>query len=237
MNHLRFQRCMLLRDICGNKHSLSLACRIISSSKKNGQLVKVLRFFERACLAIGAFVLLVVGIVYLDAFTGSRDALAAFDARLEEIGHPDQARWSDNRRSAYAGSLATHIGMPAAVLSIPVIDLRVPVFAGTTTLALNRGVGHVEGSASPGSDGNVAVAGHRDGFFRGLMHLSEGDTIEVTTLSERHTYLVSEISIVDPLDVSVLEPTGNATLTLITCYPFHYIGNAPERYIVRAIRG
>ena len=199
--------------------------------------MRIIGFFERVCLVVGTITLVAVGIVYLDAFTGSRDALAAFDARLDEIGHPDQAHWSDARRSAYAASLAADVGMPEAVLSIPKIDLRVPVFANTTALPLNRGVGHVEGSASPGSDGNVAIAGHRDGFFRGLMHLSEGDTIEVATLSERHTYLVSEISIVDPLDVSVLEPTDTATLTLITCYPFHYIGNAPERYIVRAVRG
>ncbi len=68
------------------------------------------------------------------------------------------------------------------------------------------------------------------------MHLTKGDAIEIATLTELHTYHVNEISIVDPLDVSVLEPTSEATLTLITCYPFHYIGNAPERYIVRAIR-
>ncbi len=68
------------------------------------------------------------------------------------------------------------------------------------------------------------------------MHLTNGDAIEIATLAEQHTYHVNEISIVDPLNVSVLEPTTDATLTLITCYPFHYIGNAPERYIVRAIR-
>ena len=198
--------------------------------------MRILQFFERACLTLGVLALLAVGIVYLDAIIGSRDALAAFDARLDEIGVPDQTRWSNARRSAYAASHATEVGIPQAVLSIPAIDLRVPVFSGTTALPLNRGVGHVEGSALPGSAGNVAIAGHRDGFFRGLMHLTKGDTIEIATLTELHTYHINEISIVDPLDVSVLEPTSEATLTLITCYPFHYIGNAPERNIVRAIR-
>lgn len=198
--------------------------------------MRILQFFERACLTLGVLALLAVGIVYVDAATGSRDALAAFDAILDEVGDPDQTRWSDSRRTAYAASLATDVGIPQAVLSIPAIDLRVPVFSGTNALPLNRGVGHVEGSAPPGSAGNVAIAGHRDGFFRGLMHLTKGDTIEIATLTELYTYHVNEISIVDPLDVSVLEPTTDATLTLITCYPFHYIGSAPERYIVRAIR-
>ncbi len=197
--------------------------------------MRILQFFERACLTLGVLALLAVGIVYVDAATGSRDALAAFDAILDEVGDPDQTRWSDSRRTAYAASLATDVGIPQAVLSIPAIDLRVPVFSGTNALPLNRGVGHVEGSAPPGSAGNVAIAGHRDGFFRGLMHLTKGDTIEIATLTEFHTYHVNEISIVDPLDVSVLEPTSEATLTLITCYPDSLKCLAGQNYTTKVL--
>ena len=125
-------------------------------------------------------------------------------------------------------------GETLAVLRIPASNIVVPVFDSTSGLALNRGAGHVSGSALPGEPGNVAIAAHRDGFFRRLKDIQIGDEIELTTLEGQQVYRVAELDIVDPLDVSVLEPTNASIITLITCYPFYYVGAAPDRFIVRA---
>ena len=100
--------------------------------------------------------------------------------------------------------------------------------------ALNRGAGHVSGTALPGSDGNIAIAGHRDGFFRSLKDVEVGAEIVVTSHRGSRSFLVFELLIVDPLDVCVLDPTEETMLTLVTCYPFYFVGPAPERFIVRA---
>ena len=106
---------------------------------------------------------------------------------------------------------------------------------GTDDRTLDRGVGHIEGTALPGTDGNLAIAGHRDGFFRGLKDIATGDLIEIVTVRETSTYRVERTWVVDPTDVSVLEPTPGPALTLVTCYPFYFIGSAPRRFIVRAV--
>jgi sortase A len=122
---------------------------------------------------------------------------------------------------------------PLAVLDIPKIGLEVPVFDGTDDLTLNRGVGRIIGTSRPGQGGNVGIAGHRDGFFRGLKDVEVGDKIELQTPTRTENYKVDEIRIVKPTDVQVLENRNVPALTLVTYYPFYYIGNAPQRYIVR----
>jgi LPXTG-site transpeptidase (sortase) family protein len=102
--------------------------------------------------------------------------------------------------------------------------------------ALDRGLGHIRHPALPGADGNSGIAGHRDGFFRGLKDIQPGDTIEVDTLDRKDIYRVERTWIVDPSDVSVLDPTAAPSLTLVTCYPFYFVGSAPQRFIVRAVR-
>jgi sortase A len=113
-------------------------------------------------------------------------------------------------------------------------DPTVPVLEGTDEFTLNRGVGHVAGTALPGERGNVAIAGHRDGFFRVLKDVTAGDRIRLVTLWQTVDYTVQETRIVEPEDVRVLEPTGTPVLTLLTCYPFYYVGSAPKRFVVRA---
>ena len=103
-------------------------------------------------------------------------------------------------------------------------------------LTLNRAVGHIEDTALPGVDGNIGIAGHRDGFFRALMNVVPGDAIVLETLQGTEQYKIERTWIVTPDDVSVLEPTPERALTLVTCYPFYFIGSAPQRYIVRATR-
>ncbi len=143
--------------------------------------------------------------------------------------------WSLKRITAYQDSLKQHFAPPLAVLEIPKIDLEAPVFDGTDDLTLNRGVGRIVGTAHPGEGGNVGIAGHRDGFFRGLKDVVVGDRIELRTLKRTETYRVSNIQITSPTDIRVLADQGVPSLTLVTCYPFYFIGNAPRRYIVRAV--
>jgi len=142
--------------------------------------------------------------------------------------------WSLKRITAYQDSLRQQFAPPLAVLEIPKIGLEAPVFNGTDDLTLNRGVGRILGTARVGQGGNVGIAGHRDGFFRGLKDVQVGDGIELRTPRGTETYRVSDIEITSPADLKVLAERGVPTLTLVTCYPFYFIGNAPQRYIVRA---
>jgi sortase A len=145
--------------------------------------------------------------------------------------------WSDKRIQEYMESLAAKDGSPSAVLSIPKLHLEVPVYDGTDDLTLNRGVGRIIGTARLGSAGNTGIAGHRDGFFRGLKDIAPGDRIDLVLPSQTSYYVVETIQITGPDDVSVLRPTPKASLTLVTCYPFYYVGSAPQRYIVSASFG
>jgi sortase A len=110
----------------------------------------------------------------------------------------------------------------------------VPVNYGTSKHVLLRGAGLVEGTAWPGSNGNVAIAAHRDTYFRALKDLVLGDRIELEMLDRTQTYVVTGLSVVEPADVHVLAETREPVLTLVTCYPFYFVGNAPQRFIVRA---
>jgi sortase A len=128
----------------------------------------------------------------------------------------------------------TQPGRTLAVLRIPRLHLKVPVLNGTDAVTLNRGVGRIAGTAFPGVAGNLAIAGHRDGFFRSLKEVRSGDRIELATVHATYVYTVDRTLVTDPGDLSVLDQRGNASLTLVTCYPFHYIGAAPRRFVVEA---
>jgi len=121
-----------------------------------------------------------------------------------------------------------------AILRVAEIGLELPVRFGTEERVLRRGPGLIEGTSLPGSNGNVAIAAHRDVHFRGLKDLNLGDRIELESTGRIQTYIVTDLSVVDPADVHVLDETGQPVLTLVTCYPFYFVGNAPERFIVRA---
>jgi sortase A len=160
---------------------------------------------------------------------------ASTTAKYEEHGRAvDFSLWAGKRITAYKQALATHMRAPLAVLSIPRLRLDVPVFEGTDDLTLNRGAGRIVGTAQPGERGNIAIAAHRDGFFRGLKDVRPGDRIELVQLRRKFVYTVDNISVVNPGDVTVLHARPQASLTLVTCYPFYFIGDAPQRYIVQA---
>ncbi len=107
---------------------------------------------------------------------------------------------------------------------------------GVDTLTLRRAAGHIPGTALPGQPGNVGIAGHRDRFFRPLRNIRRNDIITLTTLLGEYRYRVVSTKIVSPSDVGVLDPSVNEILTLVTCYPFYFVGSAPSRFIVRAER-
>jgi len=121
------------------------------------------------------------------------------------------------------------------VLRIPRLKLEVPILEGTDDWTLNRAVGHIEDTAKPAERGNIGIAGHRDGFFRGLKDLATGDTLELELTTGVEHFRIERIWIVNPEDVSVLDPTSSKAITLVTCYPFYFVGSAPQRYIVRAV--
>ncbi len=125
-----------------------------------------------------------------------------------------------------AGSLVGRI-------EIPRLKYSAVIFEGIDDATLDRGVGHLAGTATPGELGNLVLAGHRDTFFRPLKKIREGDEIDVTGPDGVSRYRVEFTQIVAPEATEVLRSTGRATLTLITCYPFRFIGNAPDRFIVR----
>jgi sortase A len=145
----------------------------------------------------------------------------------------DFSLWSEKRIRAYGESLAMHVGSPLALLQIPKIHLNVPVFNGTDETVFSRGVGRIIGTARLGAKGNMGIAGHRDGFFRGLKDVKIGDLVKLVTPDGQREYEVKAILIVSPHDVGVLRDQGVPMLTLATCYPFYFVGDAPQRYILQ----
>ena len=154
---------------------------------------------------------------------------------LQSGNPPDQSLWSEQRIAEYEASLAAGGDAPLAVLNIGRLGIEVPVYDGADDHNLNRGVARVRGTARIEANGNLGIAGHRDGFFRGLKDIQNGDAIELRTPQKLVTYRVVSIEIVDPDDVEVLAPTEERTLTLVTCFPFYFVGSAPQRYIVKAV--
>ena len=153
---------------------------------------------------------------------------------LEEPTGFDFGLWAEGRIREHEESLHAEVGAPQAIFRVPKIDLEVAVLPGTSELVLNRGLGWIEGTAPIGTVGNVGIAGHRDGFFRGLKDIETGDRMELETLQGVQTYEIDQISIVQPEDVYVLAPSEESRLTLVTCYPFYFVGKAPLRFIVHA---
>ena len=217
---------------------------------------KALRIIERGPLLLGLLLLVMFAFAHIHRFIMFRAVMAEFEARQLESAKESDARkeaidganhnpdlhpapnteyspWSIQRTKWYQAN----VGKPVeslAVLRIPALDLEVPVLEGTDEVTLNRGVGRIAGTSLPGHDGNIGIAGHRDGFFRRLKDIRTGDAIELATISGTDVFVVDQIRITSPADVSVLRPRTKHSLTLVTCYPFYFVGPAPSRYIVEA---
>jgi sortase A len=148
----------------------------------------------------------------------------------------DMKLWSAIRVKTYKAALKQKTPPTLAILRIPRIDLEVPVYDGTTDAVLDLAAGRIEGTALPGTVGNVGIAAHRDGFFRVLKDVKEGATLVLETPAASEQYRVEWIRITTPDDVSVIDPTPDPAVTLVGCYPFYHRGSAPQRFIVRAVR-
>jgi sortase A len=215
---------------------------------------RFLRVLEITTLVAGIGLLAFFVAAHVEGYLASRAAIEQFEAAssqpapaparqpepvketvsrsLPAPAKVDFSLWSPGRIRAYRQSLVQEFAPPIALLKIPKIHLVVPVFDGTDDLTLNRGAGRIAGTAQPGAPGNLGIAAHRDGFFRGLKDVSRGDRMELVERGQTATYVIDRIEIVTPKDVSVLKPGPVSELTLVTCYPFYYVGSAPKRYVV-----
>jgi sortase A len=153
-------------------------------------------------------------------------AFAASNDKITPIG-----------RSSWKSVPSSRLSFPTALigrLSVPRLHLSAMVREGIDRNTLQLAIGHIPATALPGQAGNVGVAGHRDTFFRGLKDLRTKDEVHFSTLSGDFKYVVESLIIVEPDNVGVLAPSSENVLTLVTCYPFSYIGTAPKRFVVRA---
>jgi sortase A len=156
-------------------------------------------------------------------------AVAASNDQIAPIGRVVRA----SRKSVPSSKLPSPTALIGR-LSVPRLHLSAMVREGIDGNTLQVAVGHVPATALPGQAGNVGLAGHRDTFFRGLRDLRSGDEIQISTLSGDFQYTVESLIVVEPDDIGVLAPSPENMLTLVTCYPFSYIGTAPKRFVVRA---
>lgn len=173
-------------------------------------------------LAIGIAGLTYAGYLLVDAYAYQVREQNAF-----EKARTQNASQSEKPESVGEGGVLGE-------MEIPRLGLKTIVVQGDSEKTLRRAVGHVPDTAFPGQSGNVALAGHRDGFFRPLRNIQSGDIIAFKTRTAEFQYQVESTAVVPPSDVSVLRASGGRTLTLITCFPFYYVGAAPKRFVVRA---
>ena len=193
-----------------------------SGAGRRGAAGSPLRFLEAALFTAAVIGLGLFAREMLGAWTFQRTAGARFDraaARAETTGKQPSP---DTAKDALAR------------LEIPRLGLSKIVVDGADKKDLSHAVGRIPWGGVFGGTGTVGLAGHRDTHFRKLADVAVGDTLRVTTLAARYTYVVEDTRVVEPDDVEILAPTGRPRLALVTCYPFHYIGPAPHRYVVEA---
>ena len=191
---------------------------------------RILAALQYACLGAGALLVSMVALARLDGEVGRQTAIESFEAAARA---PDQSLWSPERVKDYEASLSIVKDAPLAIQRIPDLGLEVPVYATSSDLHLNRGAGLIEGMGLPDKGGNLGIAGHRDGFFRVLKDIAPGQKIEIETKNRLHVFRVVSTEVVDPTDLRPLADTADPTITLVTCYPFYFLGHAPQRFIVR----
>lgn len=208
-----------------------------------------LRRIEIAAWTVGAILLITYGAIRTWSANARDQAVTAFQqmrvdlaaqaatskAPSDGMPPPDTSLWSQSRLAAYRDSVLQQ-DIPEAVLRVPSVKLAVPIYDGTSELNLNRGAGRIEGTARIGEDGNVGVASHRDGFFRVLKDVQIGDALYLDTPNSTIVYKIASTKIVEPANVGVLADTATPAVTLVTCYPFYFVGHAPKRFIVHAHR-
>jgi sortase A len=185
----------------------------------------LLRWSQRLLFITGSLTLAYVGFILLDARLYQVSAKRSLEGQIRQ----------QKERPESQAKPAVKTGDLLGRVDIPRLGISVAVLQGTSSRMLRRGVGHIEGTPLPGETGNTGIAGHRDTFFRELKDIRKNDEIQLQTATELFHYEVDWVKVVDPDDITVLEPTTfGSTLTLVTCYPFYFVGSAPKRYVVRA---
>jgi sortase A len=202
--------------------------RRISSSTRTRFL---LRWSRNAFLVAGVLILGYCGYVLLDAKVYQASETRDFQQEMKDF---DPASTSKGRVQKL--SLPPLAGKALGEIELTRIGVTAMILEGTDDRTLRRAVGHIPGTPLPGQPGNVALAGHRDTFFRALHNVRQDDEITVMTLEGSYRYRVDSIAVVGPEDTQVLDNSGGDILTLVTCYPFYFVGPAPRRFIVRAQR-
>ena len=191
------------------------------------QTKRILEWAHRALLTCAVLMLGYCGFVLLDTWTFQRAGQRDFDRELAgRISAPVSPR---KLPPLAAGGLIGRIEIARLGVSVMVIE-------GTNSKTLRRAAGHIAGTALPGQPGNIGISAHRDTFFRPLRNIHQNDLITLTTLLGEYHYRVVSTWIVSPSDVEVLSSSSAEILTLVTCYPFYFVGSAPDRFIVRAER-
>jgi sortase A len=187
---------------------------------------RFMRWTRFVLLIIGILALSYVAITLIVARIYQRNALLTLNKQIQ----------AEEQHKAEQPVPTINEGDVLGRIEIPRIGISVAVLQGTTPRTLRLGVGHIKGTALPGETGNIGVAGHRDTYFRALKDIRKDDEIQLQTATGIDRYEVDWIQITSPSNIGVLAPTTKSSLTLVTCYPFYYIGAAPERFIVHAYR-
>jgi sortase A len=186
---------------------------------------RIVRWTQRMLFACAALLLVYCGYVLIDAWKFQRQETQTLE------------RASPNTTRVEPPAIAA-IGADGLIgrIEIQRLGVSVAVMEGTGNLALRRAVGHILGTALPGQPGNIGIAAHRDTFFRPLRNIRRDDIISLMTTGGEYRYRVISTKVVNPSDIAVLDSDGTEILTLVTCYPFYFVGAAPDRFIVRAER-
>jgi len=185
---------------------------------------KVLRWIQRLLFITGILLLGYVGFTLLETRLYQVSAKRFLENEIRAEKERPQAQSKPPVRK----------GDVLGRLDIPRLGMSVAVLQGTSSRVLRLGIGHIAGTPLPGEDGNIGIAGHRDTFFRGLKDIRKNDEIQLQTASGLSRYAVDWAKVVANDDRSVLAPSNESALTLVTCYPFYFVGPAPKRFVVRA---
>lgn len=196
----------------------------------------ILKWGQRSLFAAAISLFGYCVFVAADAMLFQRRESLIFE-KLLESGHQASVGSLETKATiATPGPSVISAGGLIGRIEIPHLGLSAIVMEGTGRTTLRRSVGHILGTTLPGQPGNIGISGHRDTYFRPLRNIRQNDIITLTTLLGEYRYRVKFTKVVGPNDVSVLVSSGKEILTLITCYPFYFVGSAPDRFIVRAER-
>ena len=211
------------------------------------RIALLLRWSQYFFFVVGVLALSYCAVVLLDRWLFQAYQTWRFERSLKDaqtfartiqqpVSPPLSTQAEADRARAVSFGIDGLAGSPLGRIEIGSVGLAAMIMEGVEGRTLRHAVGHIPGTPLPGQPGNVALAGHRDTFFRGLRNIHKDDEITLTTLHGSYRYRVDSTQVVEPQDTGVLNNSADDILTLVTCYPFYFVGPAPKRFIVRAHR-